>query len=60
MDADGTTLLGYDNSPHHLDISRHHRHTADGEITKEDFTGLSELINDFENEVTEIYDQRTD
>ena len=60
MDANGNTLLRYDNSPHHLDIGRHHRHTADGEITMLEFSGLSELIDDFQNEVNEIYDQRTD
>lgn len=59
MDADGSTLLRYDNSPHHLDIGRHHRHTSDGTITKLDFTGLSQLIDDFQTEVTEIYEQRT-
>jgi len=60
MDADGNTLLRYKNSPQHLDIGRHHRHTAYGEITKLEFTGLCELIGNFQNEVTEIYDQRTD
>jgi len=60
MDADSNTLLRYNNSPQHLDIGRHHRNTAYGEITKLDFTGLSELIDNFQNEVIEIYDQRTD
>jgi hypothetical protein len=27
MDADGDTLLRYDNSPYHLTVGRHHRHT---------------------------------
>jgi hypothetical protein len=30
MDADGDTLLRYDNSPYHLDVGRHHRHPPDG------------------------------
>jgi len=60
MDADGETLLRYDNSPYHLDVGRHHRHTAEGDITKLEFTGLSELIDDFQNEVNEIYERRTD
>ncbi|CDK39360.1 DUF6516 family protein [Halorubrum sp. AJ67] len=59
MDADGDTLLRYDNSPYHLDIGRHHRHPPDGEITKLEFEGLSDLINEFQTEVHEIYEQRT-
>ena len=32
MDADGDTLLRFDNSPYHLNIGRHHRHTPEGDI----------------------------
>ena len=60
MDAAGDTLLRYDNSPYHLDVGRHHRHPPEGEITKLEFAGLSDLIDVFQNEVTEIYEQRTD
>ncbi|MGM0606727.1 MAG: toxin-antitoxin system TumE family protein [Halobacteriota archaeon] len=60
MDADGETLLRYDNSPYHLDVGRHHRHPPEGDVTKLVFTGLSDLIADFHNEVNEIYAQRTD
>ena len=60
MDADGDTLLRYDNAPHHLDVGRHHRHPPEGDITKLEFTGLSDLIEDFQTEVNEIYEQRTD
>ena len=60
MDADGETLLRYDNSPYHLDIGRHHRHTPRDDITKLEFTGLSDLINDFQTEVNAIYERRTD
>lgn len=60
MDDDGDTLLRYDNSPYHLDVGRHHRHPPDGGVTKLEFTGLSELIDDFRNEVNEIYERRTD
>lgn len=59
MDADGDTLLRYDNSPYHLDVGRHHRHTPEGDIMKLEFTGLSDLVNDFQTEVNEIYEQRT-
>ena len=59
MDADGNTLLRYDNSPYRLDVGRHHRHPPDREITKLEFEGLSDLINEFQNEVTEIYEQRS-
>ncbi|MEF8826353.1 MAG: DUF6516 family protein [Halapricum sp.] len=60
MDADGNTLLRYDNSPYHLDVGRHHRHTSEDEITELAFEGLPDLIEAFQNEVTEIYDRRTD
>lgn len=57
MYADGNTLLRYDNSPYHLDIGRHHRHPPEGDITELEFTGISDLIDDFQTEVTEIYEQ---
>ena len=59
MDAGGDTLLRFDNSPYHLDVGRHHRHTADGEIEPLEYDGLSDLIEQFHNEVTELYEQRT-
>jgi hypothetical protein len=58
--CDRQHTLAVDNSPYHLDVGRHHRHTPDGDITKLEFTALPELIEDFQNEVTEIYEQRTD
>jgi len=60
MDADGDTLLRFDNSPYHLEVDRHHRHTPEGDIEALEFTGLSDLIDQFHNEVTEIYERRTD
>ena len=60
MDADGNTLLRYDNAPYHLDVGRHHRHPPDGEPTPLDYTGLADLVAAFQNEVTEIYERRTD
>lgn len=59
MDADGDTLLRYDNTPYHLDVGRHHRHTPDGEIEALDFTGLPDLVDQFHTEVNEIYARRT-
>ncbi|SFR34340.1 MULTISPECIES: toxin-antitoxin system TumE family protein [Halorubrum] len=59
MDDDGDTLLRYDNAPHHRDIGRHRRHTHTGEVTKLDFTGLADLITDFQAEVNDIHDRRT-
>lgn len=59
MDADGDTLLRYDNAPHHRDVGRYYRHEA-GEVTKLDFTGLTALIDDFQSEVNDIYARRTD
>lgn len=59
MGADGGTLLRYTH-PYHLDVGRHHQHTPGGAITKLEFTGLSDLIDDFQTEVNEIYERRTD
>jgi hypothetical protein len=59
MDADGETLLRYDNSPYHLDVGRHHRHTADGDIEALTFPGLADLIDGFHTEVNGIYARRT-
>lgn len=60
MDATGNTLLRYDNTPYHLDVGRHHRHTPDGNVEPLAFTGLSDLIDAFHTEVNEIYERRTD
>ena len=60
MNADGQTLLRFDNSPYHLEIGRHHRHTPAGEIETLSFNGLADLIRDFQNEVNEIYARRSD
>lgn len=60
MDADGDTLLRFDNAPFHLDIGRHHRHNLDGDIESLEFTNLPHLIERFQNEVNTLYEQRTD
>jgi len=60
MDAEGTTLLRFDNAPHYLNIGRHHRHTPEGDIEELAFTGLSDLVQQFQTEVNEIYERRTD
>ncbi len=57
MDADGDTVLRFDNSPYHLDVGRHHRHTPDGEIEALEYTGLRDLIEQFQNEVNELYER---
>lgn len=59
MDANGETVLRYDNAPYHLDVGRHHRHTPEGDIEPLEYTGLSDLIDQFQNEVTELYERRT-
>lgn len=59
MDADGDTLLRFDNAPFHLDIGRHHRHNPDGDIESLEFTNLPDLIERFQNEVNALYEQRT-
>jgi len=60
VDAEGDTLLRFDNSPYHLDVGRHHRHTSEATIEALEFTGLPDLIDQFQTEVNEIHDRRTD
>lgn len=59
MDAGGDTLLRFDNSPYYLDVGRHHRHTLEGDIETIEYTGLPDLIDQFYNEVNDLYEQRT-
>jgi hypothetical protein len=59
MDADGETLLRFDNSPYHLAVGRHHRHTPAGAIEPLEYTGLSDLVEQFQTEVTELYARRS-
>lgn len=59
MDAGGDTLLRFDNSPHHPEIGRHHRHTSEGNIEALEYTSVADLIDQFQNEVNEIYERRT-
>lgn len=60
MDADGDTLLRFDNSPYHLDVGRHHRHTPDGDIEPVEYTDLPDHVDRSHNEVNALYEQRTD
>ena len=60
MDADGDTLLRYDNAPYHLGVGRHHRHTPEGDVEELSFTSLADLVDAFQTEVNEIYERRTD
>lgn len=60
MDADGETLLRFDNAPYHEDVGRHHRHTPEGDVEALEYTGLPDLVDRFQNEVNEIYERRTD
>lgn len=60
MAADGTTLLRFDNTPHHLDVGRHHRHTLEGKIEALNYSGLRPLVAKFLTEVNEIYERRTE
>jgi hypothetical protein len=56
MDADGDTLLRYDNAPHHLDVDRHHRHPPE----RHHEAGVHRPLRPDRTEVNEIYEQRTD
>lgn len=38
MDADGDTLLRFDNAPHHTDVGHHRRHTPTGDVEQRRWT----------------------
>ncbi|MFC6763568.1 toxin-antitoxin system TumE family protein [Natrinema soli] len=56
MDAEGNTLLRFDNAPHH-DVGNHHEH-RDEDIEAVAFESLTEHYQRFKHEVDTIYDQR--
>lgn len=60
VDADGTPLLRFDNSPHHPDVGRHHRHAPNGNVEPLEYTGVPDLVDKFHTEVTQLYARRTD
>lgn len=60
MDADGDTLLRFDNAPYHPDVARHHRHGPDGDVEPLEYTGIRDLTEQFLTEVNELHDRRTD
>ena len=47
MDADGRTLLRFDNFPHHPDVGRHHCHTRAGASDDVTYTGLADHVRAF-------------
>lgn len=60
MDADGETLVRFDNAPYHTEVAHHHRHPPDGGIEPLEYTSLRDLAERFLNEVNEIHERRTD
>ncbi|WP_275040302.1 toxin-antitoxin system TumE family protein [Halorhabdus tiamatea] len=49
--AAGETIVRYDNFPDHPDVSRHHKHRADGTVEAIEFEGLRALYERFKTEV---------
>lgn len=50
MDADGSTLLRYDNSHERAGVGMHHRHTPDG-VEGIEFEGLAAHVRRFKQEI---------
>lgn len=57
MAADGTTLLRFDNYPHHPNVDNHHRHTRES-VENIDYTSINDHIDRFREEMDEHHDQR--
>lgn len=53
MDADGSTLLRYDNSHYREGIGMHHRHAVDS-IEGIEFEGLTAHIRRFKEEIEQL------
>jgi len=47
MDADGETLLRFDNFPFHPEVDRHHVHTPNGAVESVEFEGLGAHLERF-------------
>lgn len=47
MDADGSTLLRFDNFPHHPGVDRHHYHTTEGVHDDVEYTNLRNHVQAF-------------
>jgi hypothetical protein len=51
MDADGRTLLRFDNFPHHPGVDRHYYHTPEGVRDDVEYTGLADHVRAFHDAV---------
>lgn len=51
MTRDGRTLLRFDNFPDHPGVDRHHYHTLDGVYDDIEYTGLSDHVLAFYDEM---------
>jgi hypothetical protein len=40
-------------------VGRYHRHTPEGDVEALEYVGLPDLIEQFQNEVNQLYDRRT-
>jgi hypothetical protein len=57
MDVDGTTLLRFDNYPHHPGVDTHHRHTCES-VESIEYTDINDHIDRFYEEMDQIHDER--
>jgi hypothetical protein len=57
MTADGTTLLRYDNAPHH-EAGNHHEHRGENDVEAVEFDSIADHYQQFRKKVEEIYEQR--
>lgn len=51
MDANGQTLLRFDNFHDHPGVDRHHYHTPDGVYDDIEYTGLKDHVQTFDDEM---------
>lgn len=57
MAPDGTTLLRYDNAPHH-DAGDHHERRDENDVESVEFDSIADHYQQFRKEVEKIHEQR--
>lgn len=50
-ERDGETIFRYDNFPDHPGAAHHHKHIGENHVVDVDFTGVSDLYEQFKQEV---------
>lgn len=52
-ERDGETIIRYDNFPDHPGATHHHKHIGENRVVDVEYTGVSDLYEQFKQEVNE-------